>query len=59
MNIFQDEYSSMHEEIILPVHDHEDCRGAGHHEEDQWVEGGNHLLSSVLFTVKEILGLFV
>lgn len=61
MQIFQDiqENESEWEEIMLPEHDTEDCRSAGHHFEDEWIDGGHDLLNTQLFTVPEILSLFV
>lgn len=60
MQIFQDiqENESQWDEVVLPIHDFDDCRPAGDWPMDEWVDGGHHLLNSVLFTVKEILSLF-
>lgn len=54
MKLFEDFYASMYEPFELPVHDTEDCRGAGHHEEDQWSDDNSDLFS-MMFTVPEII----
>jgi hypothetical protein len=59
MKLFEDNYTSMYQELELPIHDYEDARAAGEYHEDQWVEGGHHLLTSVLFTIDEIMTLFI
>lgn len=61
MRLFQDiqENESQYEAFVMPIHDFEDMRGCMEPEMDSWVDGGNHLFNSVLFSVKEILSLFL